>query len=142
MGLLPVHTRFQAEKHRSRVSGCALSVSGVLQPLTGAALEGYEIHMGQTLLGQGAAPLLRLDNAGEDGCCQGNVYGSYLHGFFDAAQCRQAVLSALCQRKGVRLDSPVFDWDAYRNRQYDSLAQGIRRGLNMDLIYQILEEGV
>ena len=60
----------------------------------------------------------------------------------DAAACRQAVLSALCDRKGVSLEAEAFDLKAYRQQQYDLLAAGIRQSLDMALIYRILEEGV
>ncbi|MDR1074078.1 MAG: cobyric acid synthase, partial [Treponema sp.] len=50
MGLLPVTTKFAVEKCRTRVTATALEVGGVLAPLSGALLEGYEIHMGTTAL--------------------------------------------------------------------------------------------
>jgi adenosylcobyric acid synthase len=139
MCLLPVKTVFAAEKHRTRVTAVALEVGGVLAALSGAALEGYEIHMGVTE--NADAPLLRLSDGSTDGCQFGNVYGTYLHGFFDSAQCRDRVLGALCKRKGVSLDIETFDFTAYKERNYDLLAQGVRDALDMRLIYRILEEG-
>jgi adenosylcobyric acid synthase len=142
MGLLPIDTEFATEKHRTRVTATALAVEGALAPLTGAALEGYEIHMGVSTIKSQGKPLLRLSNGALDGCQYGNVYGSYLHGFFDDAQCREGILSALCNAKGVTLDDSAFDFAAWKERNYDLLAQGVRDALNMDLIYRILDEGV
>lgn len=142
MDLLPVETEFAAEKRRTRTTARVLPTGGVLARLTGTELEGYEIHMGRTMRLEGAKPLLQLESGAADGCALGNVYGSYLHGFFDAAACRQAVLSALCDRKGVSLEGEAFDLKAYRQQQYDLLAAGIRQSLDMALIYRILEEGV
>ena len=71
----------------------------------------------------------------------GNVYGTYLHGVFDAPGAADAVLKALCVRRGVdfaRLGA--FDAGAYRERQYDILAQAVRESLDMDLVYRILEK--
>lgn len=142
MELLPADTEFASEKHRTRLSACAGQVQGPLARLSGAALEGYEIHMGRTTLAPGAQPLVTLETGIADGCQQGHVYGCYLHGFFDSAACRQALLTALAEEKGVTLGSGLaFDLAAYKNRQYDLLAQGMRAHLDMKLIHRILEEG-
>ena len=142
VGLLPVKTVFTAEKHRSRTRATVLPVNGLFKRLSGTVLEGYEIHMGRTSLSDDAQPFLRLDDETVDGCLSGNVYGSYLHGFFDSEDCRKAILSALSERKGVLLKAEIFDLKAYREHQYDLLADGIRGSLNMRQIYQILEEGI
>jgi adenosylcobyric acid synthase len=142
MGLLPITTEFVTEKHRTRVTATALESGGSLAALTGVNLEGYEIHMGVTTLGEGAKPLLRLSNGELDGCRLGNIYGTYLHGFFDSAECRTAVLTALASAKGVTLDGEAFDLHSYKEQQYNLLAHGVREALDMRLIYRILEEGV
>ncbi len=142
MALLPVNTEFAGEKRRTLTTACVLTVNGSLSPLSGKTLEGYEIHMGRTSLAPDAQPLLRLAGGETDGCQSGNVYGCYLHGFFDAAECREAVLFALCDRKGVSLQETSFDLKAYKETQYDRLADGVRAHLNMELIYRILEEGI
>lgn len=142
MGLLPVTTEFTGEKRRSRVRGKVLQSGGALAALSDAEVEGYEIHMGKTALGENAKPLVLLVNGQEDGCRQDNVYGTYLHGFFDSAPCRVALLSALCDKKGVTLETSVFDLRAYKESQYDLLASAVREHLDMKLIYRILEEGI
>lgn len=142
MGLLPVKTRFAAEKHRTRVRGKIMKIDGALAGLSHAEIEGYEIHMGETTLDTCAAPLIRLDNGTMDGCRQGNVYGSYLHGFFDSVSCREALLQALAVQKGVSLDTPALDLHSYKQAQYDRLAASVRAHLDMGLIHQILEEGL
>jgi len=142
MGLLPISTNFEMEKNRTRVTAAALETYGLLSSLSGAALEGYEIHMGVSTLKAGAKPLLKLSNGTIDGCQSGSVYGTYLHGFFDSAQCRERILGALCSNKGASLNSLTFDFTAYKERNYDLLAHGVRDALNMDLIYRILEEGI
>jgi len=142
MGLLPVTTEFAKEKRRTRVTANALEVGGALSRLTGAKLEGYEIHMGVSAL-KGGKQLLKLSSGDIDGCQLGNVYGTYLHGFFDSAECRERILSALCEHKGVSLKAGegAFDFAAYKQRNYDLLADGVRGALDMNLIYRILEGG-
>lgn len=142
MGLLPVFTEFTGEKRRTRVTGRVLNAGGVLAALGGMDVEGYEIHMGRTALREGAKPLVLLENTTEDGCQKENVYGTYLHGFFDSASCREALLNALCKKKGVSLTASVFDLKTYKESQYDALAQALREHLDMGLIYQILEAGM
>lgn len=142
LGLLQTETTFAAQKHRTRVSGRILPCGGTLSSMGGVTVDGYEIHMGETVLLDGASPLVALDNARLDGCCCGNVYGSYLHGFFDAEACREAVLTALATAKGVSLAAPSFDLNAYKNRQYDMLARSMREHLDMGLIRRILDEGI
>jgi len=145
LGLLPVDTTFAAEKHRTRVKATALEVAGPLSALSGAALDGYEIHMGETIPRDGARPLLSLENGLRDGCQSGNAYGTYLHGFFDSADVRKAILTALCERKGVSdasIGKSGFDFQKYRRDQYDLLGEQIRLHLDMRLIHKILEEGI
>lgn len=139
MGLLPVVTRFRPEKRRTRTTARAGSVKGVFAALSGAELEGYEIHCGTTCRDDSAEPLLRLEDGAPDGCQRGSVYGCYLHGFFDSEACRRAVLGTLAQRKGVTLDARPFDWKAYKERQYDALAQTLREHLDMALIRRIVD---
>ena len=74
-----------------------------------------------------------------DGCQQGNVYGTYLHGLFDSTACAQALVSALLAARGLDPDALVArDMTAYKQEQYDKLADIVRRSLDMDLVYQIL----
>ena len=131
LGLLPVETVFLGEKVQTQTRGEFRNVTGPLAELNGLAYEGYEIHMGRS---QEALPAL----LGE-----GNIYGSYIHGIFDAPGVADAVLAALCRRKGVDFAAlDAFDMAAYRERQYDKLADAVREGLDMDLVYRILRRQV
>ncbi|MCD7980837.1 MAG: cobyric acid synthase [Clostridiales bacterium] len=53
IGLLPMDTVFSGKKIRTRVEGYFGKVGGVLENLTGAAVSGYEIHMGQSTFSGG-----------------------------------------------------------------------------------------
>ncbi len=141
MGLLPIATEFALEKHRSRMKGRLAKVEGPLSALSDAEVEGYEIHMGRSFA-QGR-PLLTLENGNPDGCQQTNAYGSYLHGFFDSESCRQGLLASLCSYKGIPLpQAAAFNMAQYKEQQYDLLAEGVRRNMDMALVYRILEEGI
>jgi adenosylcobyric acid synthase len=78
-----------------------------------------------------------------DGLYYGNVFGSYIHGIFDNSQTASLLVRALCSLKGIDADflndKPGED---AKKGQYDLLADGFRKSVDMDRIYQILEEGI
>ena len=52
-------------------------------------------------------------------------------------------LQALVREKGLDPASvKALDIAAYKQQQYDILADGLRRSLNMDAVYKIVEEGL
>ena len=135
MALLPCETTFRPEKTLTQRR--AEIIAG---PLAGARLEGYEIHMGTTTV-RGQA-FCRLDDGREDGCVCGNVLGTYLHGLFDRGEAVEKLAGWLCARRGIdpgttRQESRA----AYKQRQYDLLADGVRAALNMDALRRIIEGG-
>ena len=126
MGLLPIKTVFEGEKVQSRTQGAFADIPGFFSVLNGLCYEGYEIHMGRS----GALPPV---------FGSGNVCGSYIHGIFDAAGVAEAILRALCERKGASFgELGSFDPRAYKQAQYDKLASAVRGGLDMDLVYRIV----
>ena len=77
-----------------------------------------------------------------DGCYAGNVIGSYLHGIFDEEDFRRAVVGLLCEKKGISYEQKeTVSFREYKEQQYDKLADILRNSLDMDRIYQIIEEG-
>ncbi|MDO4532801.1 MAG: cobyric acid synthase [Coriobacteriia bacterium] len=145
MGLLPMRTVFEPAKRQTRARGSIAVLGGPLAALSGMPVEGYEIHMGATTP-LGGAPVCHLETQGvmvEDGCCSGSVYGSYLHGIFDSRECAQALVDALLTAKGIEPGGlQAVDMHAYKESQYDMLAQTLREHMDMQLIYNILRKGV
>lgn len=133
MGLLPTTTTFNNQKTRTRVQ--ALTCAG---PLAGAHLDSYEIHMGLTEIR--GEPFCHLTDGTPDGCRNGNVFGTYLHGLFDSGELTGKLVAWLCQRKGLDAkDAAAEDHWTYQERQYDLLADGLRHALDMDAVYRILD---
>ena len=131
MGLLDMDTLFRGEKVQTQTEGIFENIPGLFSCLNGLAYQGYEIHMGRSMERRSAVT------------CKGNVYGSYIHGIFDAPGVAEAILGALCRKKGLdpaRLGS--FDPKAYKEAQYDKLADAVRSGLDMDLVYRVLNREV
>lgn len=170
MGLLPLRTEFQEEKVRTQVEGSLGELDGVLAPLSGRCISGYEIHMGRTSIDRehGAMDTAMLvswrrepiicrpasyvmevqdtDQQGcerkrvkEDGWNRGNIYGAYIHGMFDHPGIAETIISSLAARKGISMDEVrEGDYEAYRQQQYDKLADVLRSSLDMDAIYKMM----
>lgn len=153
MGLFPMDTVFQPEKTRTRVNGTFCGLEGVLKELSGVELSGYEIHMGISKADSELPELTRLheDSGGAlkagrqkaDGAFSGNVYGTYVHGIFDREAVARTIIDCLARQKGVELGQlAVVDYEKYKETQYDILADTLRKHLDMEKIYQIIESGV
>ena len=131
MGLLDMDTIFLGEKVQTQTTGVFAGISGVLSDLNGMSYSGYEIHMGRS---EEEMPALAET---------GNVYGSYVHGIFDAPGISDTILKALCVRKGISFDAlETFDISEYKERQYDLLADAVRSGMDMEFVYRILNREV
>ena len=148
MGLLPMDTVFAKNKTRTRVSGKFGALTGELSSLSGAKVEGYEIHMGETVLkGEAKHSLSICDSVSgsekEDGAYLGNVCGTYVHGVFDREESADALIRTLGTQKGIDVSQMTgVDFAAFKETQYDILAAELRKHLDMEKIYRILEEGI
>ena len=81
-------------------------------------------------------------SAHPDGACRRNVYGCYVHGIFDAPEAAGGFLSALLKKKGYDpSEIRARDWKAYKEEQYDRLADIIRESVDMETVYRIIEKG-
>ena len=135
LGLLPCETVFTGEKTRTRREGICLAA-----PCRGAALTGYEIHMGRTEKGN-AEPFCRFTNGTTDGAVCGNVFGTYLHGLFDSGEAVEKLADFLAARKGISVPAVHLETRAaFRRRQYAQLAVAVRESLDMKRIYEAREE--
>ena len=165
MGLLPLVTEFSQEKVRTQTEGAFGELDGCLGALSGMRLSGYEIHMGRTRIsGSGRAadtarlrpdrqepeicrPVAYTAPLGEkqflaEGWNRGNVYGAYVHGIFDGPGIGEALAGALAARKGLDWEPEArVDYKAYREQQYDRLAQALRESLDMERIWRIMGLG-
>ncbi|MBS5197580.1 MAG: cobyric acid synthase [Clostridiales bacterium] len=148
MGLLPIETVFTKEKTRTRVRGTIGTITGPYAGLSGAETEGYEIHMGETVLKEGAKSVLSITDTvtGQqkaDGAYRDNVFGTYVHGVFDKEECAEALVRLIGEKKGLDVSSLTgVDFAAFKETQYDILADTLRRHLDMKKIYEILEQGI
>lgn len=88
LGHLDVHTVMTPKKHLTQVRATHIA--------SGAALSGYEIHIGETSGPDTARPWLRIGATPHGAAnASGRVQGCYLHGLFAADGFRAAYLAAL-----------------------------------------------
>ena len=132
MGLLPTETTFTQIKTRTRFTADVKA-----KDFEGAKLDGYEIHMGESIVN--GDPFLTLENGKDDGCACGTNFGTYLHGLFDTGELTEKLVKYLCDRKGIEYsEAAPISHSAYVEKQYDILADGVRAAMDFDKIYKIM----
>ncbi len=133
MELLDIETVLEKEKIRTQTQCNSGKISGQLECLSDRKISGYEIHMGRTKAGTAI-------EAFPCGASYKNIYGSYIHGFFDEGDIAFTLCNHLAKQKGLELTEEKFDYKAFKESQYDLLAEGMRKHLDMEAIYGILEQ--
>ena len=132
LGLLPVTTTMSGEKITRQVSFSMPS---------GHAGKGYEIHMGETRPFGDAEPrpLVTLHDGREDGYVVDNkCMGTYVHGILDNAAFVDFLLQPFADKFSEA--AKTFDYAAFKETQYDNLANHVRQYVDMARIYQILTD--
>jgi len=130
LGLLPVTTRMQGEKITRQVKFHFHDSKKIC--------EGYEIHMGTTTATEGTtdSPLnfiheeSRTDGYFKDQTCM----GTYIHGILD----NPSFIDYLLKPFADKLEETTFDYKAFKEEQYDKLADHVRKHVDLPLIYKIL----
>jgi cobyric acid synthase CobQ/L-threonine-O-3-phosphate decarboxylase len=130
LGLLPVVTILEKEKVLTRVNATHLP--------SGLPLQGYEIHHGQTD-GANLIPVVQRQD-GETiggGVEGGSIWGTYLHGFFDADETRRWFIDQLRVKRGLpALEAVRAVYDL--QPALDRLADTVRRSLRINDIYRAM----
>jgi cobyric acid synthase CobQ/L-threonine-O-3-phosphate decarboxylase len=130
LGLLDVSTIMAVEKTLVRTIA--------RHAASGLEVTGYEIHHGQTSY-DGCEPLLTRPDGQIVGIAghNQNVWGTYLHGIFDADAFRRWFINNLRVRRGWK---PVGETLSHYTIEpaLDRLAQAVRASVQMDEIYRIM----
>ncbi len=105
---------------------------------SGLAVHGYEIHHGQSESAE-LGPLVKKQDGSVDGAISADekIWGTYLHGIFDADEFRRWFINRLRRRRGLPPISEVrskYDLEP----ALDRLADAVRQSLDMNRIYKIL----
>jgi len=133
LGLLSIRTKMNRKKTTREATGELIVPELFGEPLSSCAVQGYEIHVGETEYLEGAAPFARIHRTGDseeftlDGCSSehGRVIGTYLHGIFHDDAFRHAFLGSA--RKGCRLApaDEFLDWKQLREDEFERLARTV-----------------
>ena len=129
LGLLPATTTMSGEKRTVQVAFRFLD-----EP---ERCQGYEIHMGRTVVDDTVArPLTVIDDNRTDGCfVSDRCFGTYIHGILDNPTVIDFLLAPYKNKVEQRRR---FDYAAYKEEQYDRLAAETRRYVDMRKVYDIL----
>jgi len=133
LGLLPISTSMTGEKitrqNRFRLTG----------EVEAPWMEGYEIHMGSTRVVEGEIrPLAVFEDGHIDGyLVDETCMGTYIHGILDNPR----FIDFLLKRFACKIEEAgkPFDYHAFKEEQYNKLADHVRSHVNMDLVYKILQ---
>jgi adenosylcobyric acid synthase len=134
LGLLPMVTRMSGEKVTRQIK---FSLSGS----SSDRMDGYEIHMGVTtpVEGETVCPLNRLEDGSMDGCrVDEKCMGTYIHGILDNVSFIDFLLKPYAHQ--LTEEAETFNYQTYKEQQYDKLADHVRAHVNIPLVYQILTE--
>ena len=163
LGLLDVETDFAPAKRTTRTRLTILADTGLLSGTGGMQLEGYEIHMGISMVrkeSQRLAVYGSADSADEqvaspttirEGAMKpdtvyegatspdGMVVGSYLHGFFDNLAFTRTLVNTLRRKKGLApLPMLSGTYTAFKEAAYDRLADEVEAHLDMPALERII----
>ncbi|MBT1075297.1 cobyric acid synthase [Geobacter grbiciae] len=141
LGLLDVVTVMLEKKTTHQARAELLPAGYQVAPRCRGELEGYEIHMGETILGPSVRPFARAtERSGRmvevlDGAvsCDGRVFGTYLHGIFDNAGFRSAFLNKLRRAKGL-VERPAAE---AQDDPFDLLAAHLEKHLDMERLLAV-----
>ena len=125
LGILPLTTTMNGEKRTVQVDFNWETSAGP------SACKGYEIHMGITrsvVAGEKSKPVTTYKESPR-------CWGSYIHGILDNAPIIDELLSPWLENKE---EESTFDYQAYKQQQYDLLADVVRHEINMPELYRIL----
>ncbi|WP_071459752.1 cobyric acid synthase [Bacillus massilinigeriensis] len=136
LGIIPCQTTFSKEKKTVRATGYLHNAAG----FGNIAMDGYEIHLGETVYSEGdSSPFLILSGKEEGYCCDGGrVIGTYLHHLFHNDQWRTAWLNILRVNKGLQ-EKQMEPWNEQKEQRYNDLAAGMKEHLDWERLKGIIE---
>jgi adenosylcobyric acid synthase len=123
LGLLDITTTMSGDKSTTLVSGihCA----------SGAAVEGYEIHLGRSDGADCTRPVLTLDGRGDGASsADGRIQGTYVHGLFAGDTFRKAWLAHLGITSKLAYETRI-------ETALDALADHLEAHLDIDQLLKI-----
>ena len=95
--------------------------------------------MGETILEAGAKPMFIRNDGSEEGCRESDrVWGTYLHGVLDNQTVIDMIVKEYAEKRSLPLQINRESQREYQERQLDQLASRLRECLDMETIYNIM----
>ena len=138
LGWIPGRTTFFDVKETVRAAGVYHENTGLI---TNGKLEGYEIHLGKTVLHQQGCSFLVLENGKEEGYYgkNGQIIGTYLHHLFHNDEWRNHWLNMIRKSKGLHSKETIYISE-YKDKRYDEIAGNMRAHLNFERLNDIIHK--
>ena len=146
LGLLDMETQFARKKATFQVEAMEVKVNE--NNKSHELLRGYEIHMGRAKLNTEKS-LFRIKKRSGKKCSvydgaiskDGKVWGTYIHGIFDNDGFRRRFLNSIKGKRGLPSSEVTngFEYDAFKEEQYDKLADLIRSSLDVKYITGLIK---
>ena len=130
LGLLPLTTVLAKQKTLTRTTGKHIE--------SGLPVSGYEIHHGQTGMAN-CEPAFQSTDGRPIGVAASSrgLWGTYLHGVFDADEFRRWFIDRLRERRGLpALGAPAAAYDL--EPALDRLAQVVRKSLDLEGVRRLI----
>ena len=145
LGFFNMETQLEKRKSTHQVEAEEIYHSGNTKPTD--VLRGYEIHMGKATTNNEKSLFKIKKRSGKrcsinDGAISkdGKVMGTYIHGIFDNDRFRRTFLDNVNKKKKITpLDTEnLFEFYAFKEEQYDRLADAVGNSLDMKCIARLL----
>jgi adenosylcobyric acid synthase len=127
LGLLPVDTRFDADKVTRLRTGTAM----------GRPVHGYQIHHGRVQVA-GGEPFVVLEDGSVDGVRDGRCAGTTLHGLFEDDELRRSFLAMVAAERGKRFVSAGRSFAAARSSAVDAVADALAEHLDLAAVERLI----
>jgi adenosylcobyric acid synthase len=136
--IIPAKTFFKRDKETIRTVAFLHENTGLLKS---RRMEGYEIHLGSTILTQEGCSFLQTADGKTDGFYgeNGKIIGTYLHHLFHNDEWRNQWLNKIRDWKGLSSKEAINIRD-YKNLRFDELARKMKEHLNWDLLNRIINQ--
>ena len=73
------------------------------------------------------------------GAVKNNIIGTYIHGVFDNNEFTNFILNKIRKEKGIDEVNEYFDFQEFKEQEYNKLAEVLRNNLDISKIYKIME---
>ena len=137
LGLLDITTTFSDyTKTTIQVTRTPLDHSPILRQM--GSVSGYEIHSGETSVGN-------CKRAFEDEgavSCDGQVFGTYMHGLFLNQVAVHALLSFLSEKRGLEYIPANATNPIYDDTAYEAVAKHYEESLDVETLIAIAQTGI